>query len=103
MDNVIDTLVSDNELKITTLIETHMHADHLSGATKMAKNYGSILYISSMEQYITENANDNAISINLIKSGDKINIGDGYVLEAIQTPGHTDRSICLMLEVTNKT
>jgi glyoxylase-like metal-dependent hydrolase (beta-lactamase superfamily II)/rhodanese-related sulfurtransferase len=103
MDNVIDAFVNNNDLKMTTLIETHVHADHLSGATKMAKKYGSKLYISSMEQYITENANDNAISISLIKSGDKINIGDGYVLEAIHTPGHTDGSICLKLEVTNKT
>jgi glyoxylase-like metal-dependent hydrolase (beta-lactamase superfamily II)/rhodanese-related sulfurtransferase len=103
MDNVIDTLVSDNDLKITTLIETHMHADHLSGATKMAKKYGSKLYISSMEQYIIKNAIDDAISISLIKSGDKITVGDRYALEVIHTPGHTNGSICLKLEVTNKT
>jgi glyoxylase-like metal-dependent hydrolase (beta-lactamase superfamily II)/rhodanese-related sulfurtransferase len=103
MDNVIDTLVSDNDLKITALIETHMHADHLSGATKMAKKYGSKLYISSMEQYIIKNAIDDAISIDLIKSGDKITVGDRYALEVIHTPGHTNGSICLKLEVTNKT
>ena len=45
------------------VIETHMHADHLSGATRMAKKYGSKLYISSMEQYIIKNAIDHAISI----------------------------------------
>jgi glyoxylase-like metal-dependent hydrolase (beta-lactamase superfamily II)/rhodanese-related sulfurtransferase len=103
IDNAIDTLVNENDLEITTLIETHMHADHLSGATKLAKKYGSSLYISSLEQYMTKSASDDGININLIKTGDKIAIGDGLVLEAIHTPGHTNGSICLKLQVNGVT
>jgi glyoxylase-like metal-dependent hydrolase (beta-lactamase superfamily II)/rhodanese-related sulfurtransferase len=103
IDNAIDILVNENDLEITTLIETHIHADHLSGATKLAKKYGSSLYISSLEQYMTKSASDDGININLIKSGDKIAIGDGLALEAIHTPGHTNGSICLKLEVNGVT
>jgi glyoxylase-like metal-dependent hydrolase (beta-lactamase superfamily II)/rhodanese-related sulfurtransferase len=103
IDKAVDNLVNENDLEITTLIETHMHADHLSGATKLAKKYGSSVYISSLEQYMTKSANDDGININLIKTGDKITVGDGLVLEAIHTPGHTNGSICLILQVNGVT
>lgn len=103
IDNAIDTLANENGLEITAFIETHMHADHLSGATKLAKKYGSSLYISSLEQYVTKSASESGITINLVKTGDKIAIGDGLDLEAIHTPGHTSGSICLKLQVSDVT
>lgn len=72
IDNAIDTLANENGLEITAFIETRMHADHLSGATKLVKKYGSSLYISSLEQYVTKSASENGITTNLIKTGDKI-------------------------------
>jgi glyoxylase-like metal-dependent hydrolase (beta-lactamase superfamily II)/rhodanese-related sulfurtransferase len=103
MDNVINAIVNENDFKITTLIETHMHADHLSGATKFAKKYGSKVYISSLEPYLIKNANDYGINLNLIKEGDRIAVGDELVLDAIHTPGHTNGSMCFNLQLNDVT
>ena len=49
IDNAISKIVNENGLRITKLIDTHMHADHLSGTTRLAKKYGADVYISSLE------------------------------------------------------
>ena len=42
IDNAISKIVNENDLKITKVIDTHMHADHLSGASRLAKKYALI-------------------------------------------------------------
>jgi glyoxylase-like metal-dependent hydrolase (beta-lactamase superfamily II)/rhodanese-related sulfurtransferase len=103
IDNTISTIVNENDLEITTLIETHMHADHLSGATRLAKKYGSKVYISSLEAYEIKNGHDDGLNFKLIKGGNKIAVGDEIVLEAIHTPGHTNGSMCFKLQVNDVT
>src|SRR5918992_720730 len=41
----------DNRLNITKVIDTHMHADHVSGASRLARVTGADLYVSSIEEY----------------------------------------------------
>ena len=104
--NAITAIVNSNDLRITAVIDTHMHADHLSGATRVAQRYGSKLYVSSLEPYEVKNSYDQDPNVKLIEEGDKIPIGDGIVLEAIHTPGHTNGSMCFKLQdndVTKRT
>jgi glyoxylase-like metal-dependent hydrolase (beta-lactamase superfamily II)/rhodanese-related sulfurtransferase len=108
MDNPINKIMDENGLQITHIIDTHIHADHLSGATKLAKTYESDVYISSLEKYSTENINhdNNQVSFKSIKDGDRVVIGDDIILEAIHTPGHTNGSMTYKLEIdgdSNKT
>ena len=98
--NPISKIISENGLQINHVIDTHIHADHLSGATRLARKYGSEVYTSSLEKYNIENIDDNNhISFKSIKESDRIPIGKGVVLEAIHTPGHTNGSISFKLEV----
>ena len=97
IDNVISKIVNENELRITKVIDTHMHADHLSGATRLAKKYGADVYISSLEEYNTKNSTE-GLSFKSIRDGDIIQVGDGVVLEAIHTPGHTNGSMSFRLQ-----
>ncbi len=101
IDNAISKIVNENDLKITKVIDTHMHADHLSGATRLAKKYAADLNISSLEGYELINRSDEGSSLNIqsIRDGDKIEVGDETVLEAIHTPGHTNGSISLKLQI----
>lgn len=101
IDNAISKIVNENDLKITKVIDTHMHADHLSGATRLAKEYAADLYISSLEGYEIINRSDEGSGLNIksIKDGDKIEIGNETVLEAIHTPGHTNGSISFRLQI----
>jgi mRNA degradation ribonuclease J1/J2 len=58
-NNAISTLVNKNDLKIVALIDTHMHTDHLSGATRVAQKYGCEVYVSSLEPYEINNSLSN--------------------------------------------
>lgn len=102
-NNAISTIMSKDDLKVTSVIDTHMHADHLSGATTVAHRYGSTVYVSSLEPYEMKNRHDQDLNVKLLKEGDKIPVGDRVVLEAIHTPGHTNGSMCLKLQVNDVT
>ena len=96
-DNAISNIITENRLKLTKVVDTHIHADHLSGSTRLAKKYGSVIYLSSLEDYNTEN-NIHGLNFQLISNGDTIKIDEEFILEAIHTPGHTNGSISLNLQ-----
>jgi glyoxylase-like metal-dependent hydrolase (beta-lactamase superfamily II)/rhodanese-related sulfurtransferase len=88
----------DNRLNITKVIDTHMHADHVSGATKLAKLTGADLYVSALEGYEAGDDN-NGLNIHQIKNNDNIAISNGIELHAIHVPGHTKGSMSFKLNL----
>ena len=95
----------DNELQITQLIDTHQHADHVSGIVKLTKtktpeiNMGKTnIFFSSLEEY--DSSETELKNIMYVKDGDKINVGDKVTLRAIHTPGHTNGSMSFIIEYT---
>ncbi len=100
IETVLKDILEENGLKIIRVIDTHIHADHLSGSTRIASKYGAEISISSLEKYDTKNLDsEKNIKPTLIQDGDKLEIGDGICLEAIHTPGHTDGSISFKLKI----
>jgi glyoxylase-like metal-dependent hydrolase (beta-lactamase superfamily II) len=100
IETVLKDILEENGIKITRVIDTHMHADHLSGSTRIASKSGAEISISSLEKYDIKNLDsENNFRPTLIHDGDKLEIGDGICLEAIHTPGHTDGSISFKLEI----
>ena len=96
-------ITQDNELQITQLLDTHQHADHVSGIVKLVKtittetNMERIrLYFSSLEDYDTSKTE--LKNIIYVKDGDKIDIDDKVTLRAIHTPGHTNGSMSFIIE-----
>jgi glyoxylase-like metal-dependent hydrolase (beta-lactamase superfamily II)/rhodanese-related sulfurtransferase len=89
-------VVRDNHLKIIKIIDTHMHADHVSGTSKLARLTGAEAYVSSLEGYEVEK--DCGFTVNQIKDNDKISISKGLRLHAIHSPGHTKGSMSLKLD-----
>lgn len=71
---------------ITHVIETHVHADHYSGGRALAQRVGAkyCLHRNAQVAYPFEALND----------GDVINVGNVNV-KVVHTPGHTMDSICL--------
>jgi glyoxylase-like metal-dependent hydrolase (beta-lactamase superfamily II)/rhodanese-related sulfurtransferase len=98
----------DNELQIVKLIDTHQHADHVSGIAKLNKTITTtttqtnveqiLIYFSSLEEYDTNNSQ--LKNIEYVKDGDRIDIGSNVTLRAIYTPGHTNGSMSFLLEYT---
>ena len=100
LDNSVLRLAEDNGLKITNVIDTHMHADHVSGLSTIAKRTGANAFISAEEKY--EPAIDLGIQVTPIKDNQKIPLGDNVSLIAIHTPGHTEGSMSFVLNLDNE-
>ncbi len=99
LDNSVFRVAEDNTLKIVNVIDTHMHADHVSGLSTLVKRTGANAYISSEEKY--EPATEHGIRVNQIIDNQKIPVGDDLPLVAIHTPGHTEGSMSFVLNLKN--
>lgn len=97
LDNSVLRLAEDNGLKIVNVIDTHMHADHVSGLSTLVKRTGANAYISAEEGY--KPSVDLGIQVNRIKDNQKIPMGNDVSLMAIHTPGHTDGSMSFVLNL----
>ncbi|HEX2305141.1 MAG TPA: rhodanese-like domain-containing protein [Nitrososphaeraceae archaeon] len=99
-------VAKENGLKIIKVIDTHQHADHVSGVAKLAKtvstvtNAQAMAYFSSLEQYNSENTE---ININYIKDEEQIDISKIISLRAIHTPGHTNGSMSYLVNYSYDT
>ncbi len=81
------------DVKITHVIDTHVHADHFSGGRKLAELAGA--------QYCLHASNADRVNFPFEPLVDKQRIEVGNVLvDVVHTPGHTPDSICLV--VTDK-
>ena len=77
------------QLKITHIFETHVQADHLSGAEKLAKETGAEIHFHEKAQVRFPHIK--------IKDGDVYSMGNRRI-EIIHTPGHTEDSVCLLVD-----
>lgn len=75
-------LAKKHRLKITHAIETHIHADFVSGSRELAHQTGAGIFSS------VEGGAKYGFKINPVNHGDELKFG-GVVLKAIHTPGHT--------------
>lgn len=78
----------EKECKIKYIIDTHIHADHISGGRKLAKLSGGqyMLHKSSQLNFNFDKLKDNQVLL----SGN-------VSTKIIHTPGHTTESICLLV------
>jgi glyoxylase-like metal-dependent hydrolase (beta-lactamase superfamily II)/rhodanese-related sulfurtransferase len=98
LDNSALKLAQEQGLRITNVIDTHMHADHVSGLASLAKKTGAQAHIGSSEGY---KVSGESVKVNLVQNGQKIQIGDGIFLTAVHTPGHTQCSTCFLLDIAS--
>ena len=85
-------IAKQNNMKITHVTETHIHADFLSGTRELAAITGAEMYLSE------EGGNDwqYEFAHTGLKDGSVITVGN-LTLEVIHTPGHTPESISFLL------
>jgi len=80
-------------LKVTHIIETHLHADHVSGNTELAHRTGAQIYLHEAARAEFKHQP--------LKDGDILELG-GVRLAVRHTPGHTPESITLLVSDTNR-
>jgi hydroxyacylglutathione hydrolase len=85
-------IAKSNNMRITHVAETHIHADFLSGSRELAALTGAKLYLSDEGgpdwQYAFPHVG--------LKDGDAFNVGN-LKIEVWHTPGHTPESISFLL------
>ncbi len=80
-------------LKITHIIETHLHADHVSGNMELAARTGAEIYIHEAAKAGFPHSD--------LKDGDILELGAVRIM-ASHTPGHTPESITLLVTDTKR-
>ncbi|NBP69661.1 MAG: MBL fold metallo-hydrolase, partial [Cytophagia bacterium] len=88
-------IARQNNMKITHVAETHIHADFLSGARELAALTNAKMYLSDEggEGWQYEFPHEG------LKDGDIIQVGN-LKIEVMHTPGHTPESISFLLTDT---
>jgi len=82
-------LVRELDLKLTASLETHVHADHVTGAWLHKCEFGSAIVIST--------DSGAAGADRYVKHGERIAFGGRY-LEVRSTPGHTRGCVTYVLD-----
>jgi hydroxyacylglutathione hydrolase len=106
IDDILAILKREN-LKLTQIVVTHAHIDHVGGAMKLKAATGAPILMNQDDQALLKLLDVQAAWIGMRPPGAVVvdeNIADGRVLKigtipanVIHTPGHTEGSICLYL------
>lgn len=83
-------------MKLTGVLETHIHADYVSGAHELGKEHGAKLYVSDEGDENWKYEYVDGLDYQLLKDGDTIKLGK-LTFEVMYTPGHTPESISFLL------
>ncbi len=83
-------LAQEREYRITDVVDTHLHADHISGNRALAQATGAKLWLHQ--------AADVRFPVSPLVDGQILHLGQ-LLIEVVHTPGHRPESICLL--VTN--
>ena len=95
IDEVIEA-ANKEKLKITKIILTHYHYDHVQRVNELIDKTNAEIYFHENEEKFLKTAITNNKAIKL-KNNDIINVGK-LKIKIIHTPGHTPGSICLLAE-----
>ncbi len=81
-------LLRELDLRLVKAIDTHLHADHITGLEALRERTACITVMG-------EQTKADVVSIR-VKDGDRVGI-EGLTMQAIYTPGHTDDSYSYIL------
>ncbi len=82
-------LIAELELNLKYVLDTHVHADHVTGAGLIRSRTGA-------KAAVARAANIACADV-LLCEGDEIKFGE-FALKVIETPGHTDSSLSFYIE-----
>jgi len=78
----------EQKLKIRHIFETHLHADFVSGHKELAARTGARIYIGKQAQAEFPHV--------ALSDGSEVKVG-AVRIRALETPGHTPESVCLVV------
>tara|TARA_B100000927_G_scaffold161000_1_gene129743 strand:- start:131 stop:823 length:693 start_codon:yes stop_codon:yes gene_type:complete len=82
-------LLKDLDLKLVKVIDTHIHADHVTGLNELSKK-------TNCTKIMGERSKSEVVDLH-VKENDKIKV-ENIELKVIYTPGHTDCSYSYLMK-----
>jgi len=109
-DEIDEILVvlARHHLTVKYIVITHAHIDHIGGAKRLKERTGAPVYLNAQDLELYRHLDQQARMIGveapettdidvLLRDGDQIECGE-VVASVRHTPGHTQGSICLLLQ-----
>lgn len=96
-----------HDIKVSAIMLTHGHFDHIMGANELRDKAGVKIYASELEKDLLASSELNVsnqvgrkytvVADELLKDNDEVEI-QGIKVKMISTPGHTAGSCCYLIE-----
>jgi hydroxyacylglutathione hydrolase len=111
IDDILDVLTR-HSLKLTAIVITHAHIDHIGGAARLKAATGAPVYMNQNDQELYDHLDVQASWLQMktpsrtqidieARDGDSLKLGDA-TFHVLDTPGHTQGSISLWIPSENK-
>jgi glyoxylase-like metal-dependent hydrolase (beta-lactamase superfamily II)/rhodanese-related sulfurtransferase len=81
-------LAQERHYRITHVVDTHLHADHVSGNRRLAAATGAALYLHASADVL--------FPFHPIHNGDELHLGQ-IILRVLHTPGHRPESVSILV------
>lgn len=89
-----DAYIKQNGLKLKYVLETHLHADFVSGHNELAQKYGATIVFGEKAGYKRAHL--------AAKHNEKLYLGKTVEITVLSTPGHTPESVCFAVRDLTK-
>jgi hydroxyacylglutathione hydrolase len=110
--NDVLALIAKHKLQVKQIVITHAHIDHVGGAMKLRAATGAPVLLDQNDYALLKMLDMQAAWVGMpspgkvdidqsVKQADSLKAG-GLVANVIQTPGHTEGSICLYFPTEKK-
>lgn len=86
-----EEFMSGKDFKLVALLDTHLHADHISGGKKLADKVGAKYYLPPKD------AGEVTFQYEPLQDGDEIKVKN-TVIQALYSPGHTIGSTSFIID-----
>ncbi|KSU84048.1 Glyoxylase, beta-lactamase superfamily II [Fictibacillus enclensis] len=95
MTEPYESFAKDKGIMIKYAVDTHLHADHISGGRMLAEKTGSTYYLPPKD------ADEITFAYTPLDDGRTITVGGTSIsVESIHSPGHTSGSTTLLIDQT---
>ncbi len=91
--DIYEDYTAANGLRITHILETHIHADYASGARELAARTGAELWLSGRD---TGEDFEYSFPHHEFRDGEELRLGGARIV-ALHTPGHTPEHLSFLL------
>ncbi|MEN2768011.1 MBL fold metallo-hydrolase [Ornithinibacillus xuwenensis] len=92
MTDIYEEFAKERGVKITHVLDTHLHADHISGGRQLAEKVGATYHLPPKD------ATEVTFEYTPMEEGNDIQVGGTVKVQPIYSPGHTIGSTSFLID-----